>query len=263
MLHSLITDLNTATSSSSSANQRPLLSALVLHYDVAPWGAYPRQLAQAALLLNHALHALHLAPSHLLLGGDSAGGNLALALLSHLLHPHRDPAVPRVALPLAQKIRAVALISPWVSFDTETASFERNASRDVVTPGALARWATVFLGGRPTDEYNEPVDVPAGWWRGLGERVVGDVLFLAGEYEVLLDGILNCAESVRNEWARGGGGGGARGEHGGEVALVVVEEEAHVSCWLDTLVGFGFEELGMYRELREWLRARLLEGRGK
>lgn len=151
--------------------------------------------------------------------------------------------------PSGQQLRAAVLICPWVSFDNETASFDRNAHRDCITPASLARWSTLFLGGRPTDPYNQPVDVPAGWWRGLGERVVRDVLVVGGEYEVLLDGILNCAESVRNEWRSAGGG---------EVACVVVEEEAHVSCWLDTMVGFGFEEVRMFREVRDWLRGKLV-----
>lgn len=250
------------------------IAALVLHYDVAPWAAYPRQLAQASSLLNHVLHNLRVPASRILVGGDSAGGNLTLALLSHILHPHPDATVPRIAFPAStpasssssssasssssssspsspsgQQLRAAVLICPWVSFDNETASFDRNAHRDCITPASLARWSTLFLGGRPTDPYNQPVDVPAGWWRGLGERVVRDVLVVGGEYEVLLDGILNCAESVRNEWRSAGGG---------EVACVVVEEEAHVSCWLDTMVGFGFEEVRMFREVRDWLRGKLV-----
>ncbi|KAF4539802.1 Alpha beta hydrolase fold protein [Lasiodiplodia theobromae] len=261
LLHSLIHDLNNNTPGGSSSNS---LAALVLHYDVAPFAAYPRQLAQAAQLLNHVLRSLRFAPGNVLVGGDSAGGNLTLALLSHILHPH--PEVPRVDLdPEGEedgggggdegggenRLRAAVLISPWVSFDTTTASYARNATRDMISAASVTRWATLFLGGRPTDPYNEPVDVPAGWWKGLDTKAVRDVLFLAGEYEVLLDGILNCVESVRNEWGRGGG------EGQGEVACVVTEGEGHISCWVDTMWGFGKEELKMYTEMREWLRARV------
>ncbi|EOD52892.1 putative alpha beta hydrolase fold protein [Neofusicoccum parvum] len=238
MLHSLVKDLNDDVPGG--------IAALVLHYDVAPWAAYPRQLAQAAALLNHVRSALGVPAANIIVGGDSAGGNLTLGLLSHALHPHPDAAlVPRVELAPAERLRAAVLISPWASFDTRAASFERNRHRDMLGPAALGRWATLFLGGRPTDPYNEPVDVPAGWWKGLG-GVVRDVLFLGGEYEVLLDGILNCAESVRNEW---------KGE--GEVGCVVAEGEAHDSAWVDTLWGFKKEELGMYREMRDWLKTKL------
>lgn len=50
----------------------------------------------------------------IVIAGDSAGGNLTLGLISHLLHPHPD--VPKVELsgPLATTI----LISPWVKFTT-------------------------------------------------------------------------------------------------------------------------------------------------
>ncbi|OJD32075.1 lipase thioesterase family protein [Diplodia corticola] len=295
LLHSLTTDLGPSVPGG--------LAALVLHYDVAPFAAYPRQLGQAARLLNYVLRALRVPPRNVILGGDSAGGNLALALLSHVLHPHPEAAaVPRVELrdfstsgegettgradsvvagasgggvgggrgegqedpahgaassgPADDadadaddnRLLAAVLISPWVSFDTTTASFATNRTRDPITPAGLARWSTLFLGGRPTDPYNEPVDVPAGWWKGLGGRVVRDVLFVAGEYEVLLDGILNCAESVRNEW---------RSADGGEVACVLAEGAGHVSCWLDTMWGFGKEDLKMYTETREWLRGRV------
>lgn len=121
----------------------------------------------------------------------------------------------------------------------------------MISAASVTRWATLFLGGRPTDPYNEPVDVPAGWWKGL-DGAVKDVLFLAGEYEVLLDGILNCAESVRNEWGRKGDSSSS-----GEVACVVTEGEGHISCWVDTMWGFGKEELKMYTEMREWLRVRV------
>ncbi|KAK0628020.1 hypothetical protein DIS24_g10878 [Lasiodiplodia hormozganensis] len=282
LLHSLIHDLNNNNTPGGSSSSNNSLAALVLHYDVAPFAAYPRQLSQAAQLLNHVLRSLRFAPGNVLIGGDSAGGNLTLALLSHVLHPH--PEVPRVDLDPNSSaeeddggggavaegqpgngrrrgenpLRAAVLISPWVSFDTTTASYARNATRDMISAASVTRWATLFLGGRPTDPYNEPVDVPAGWWKGLDTKAVRDVLFLAGEYEVLLDGILNCVESVRNEWGRGGGGGGGgTGGQGGEVACVVTEGEGHISCWVDTMWGFGKEELKMYTEMREWLRVRV------
>ncbi|KAL0256877.1 hypothetical protein SLS55_007686 [Diplodia seriata] len=292
LVHALITDLGPAAPNG--------IAALVLHYDVAPFAAYPRQLGQAAQLLNHVLRNLRVAPRNIILGGDSAGGNLTLALLSHILHPHPDAAaVPAVELrdfstedvvagradSVAEgfsfssevsaaavegggdesrssasnnnsnnneRLLAAVLISPWVSFDTTTKSYTTNRSRDMIAAAAVSRWSTLFLGGRPTDPYNEPVDVPAGWWKGLG-GTVRDVLFVAGEYEVLLDGILNCAESVRNEWRPGPSGGG----EAGEVACVLAEGEGHVACWVDTMWGFDFEELKMYTETREWLRGKV------
>ncbi|KAL1633126.1 hypothetical protein SLS58_011217 [Diplodia intermedia] len=288
LVHALITDLGPAVPNG--------IAALVLHYDVAPFAAYPRQLGQAAQLLNHVLRNLRVAPRNIILGGDSAGGNLTLALLSHILHPHPDAAaVPAVELrdfssegvvgradsvaeggfgsssevsaavegggggggggdessasnSNNERLLAAVLISPWVSFDTTTRSYTTNRSRDMIAAAAISRWSTLFLGGRPTDPYNEPVDVPAGWWKALG-ATVRDVLFVAGEYEVLLDGILNCAESVRNEWRPTGGEG--------EVACLLAEGEGHVACWVDTMWGFDFDELKMYTETRGWLRGKV------
>ncbi|KAF9636726.1 putative alpha beta hydrolase fold protein [Lasiodiplodia theobromae] len=143
LLHSLIHDLNNNSATTpGNGDGKTQLAALVLHYDVAPFAAYPRQLSQAAQLLNHVLRSLRFAPSNVLIGGDSAGGNLTLALLSHVLHPH--PEVPIVDLAPDEagedggegsenRLRAAVLISPWVSFDTSTASYARNATRDMIS----------------------------------------------------------------------------------------------------------------------------------
>src|SRR5258707_263246 len=68
--------------------------------DLAPTAPYPRQLQQAALLLTHALHTLHIPPQNIILTGDSAGANLVLSLLSHISHPHPSTVlpIPRISL---------------------------------------------------------------------------------------------------------------------------------------------------------------------
>ncbi|KAJ9645938.1 hypothetical protein H2199_002981 [Coniosporium tulheliwenetii] len=90
--------LSSALESLNQHSDSPRLAALFLAYDVAPYSTYPTQLRQAALLLTHVLQTLHFRPSHILLGGDSAGANLTLALLGHILHPHPDPTIPRIEL---------------------------------------------------------------------------------------------------------------------------------------------------------------------
>jgi acetyl esterase/lipase len=79
------------------------------------------------------------------IGGDSAGGNLALAVLSHILHPHPkfgDELRIKLSAPLAGAI----LTSPWVKFPTDDASATRNEGSDFVCKAAAERWATAFNG---------------------------------------------------------------------------------------------------------------------
>lgn len=70
--------------------QRAALAAnaklIFLEYTLAPECAYPGQLAQATAALRHVLKTRH--PSQVVIGGDSAGGNLTLAVLAHMQRPH-------------------------------------------------------------------------------------------------------------------------------------------------------------------------------
>src|SRR5438045_7002331 len=100
---------------SALAQQGHSVSILMLSYDVAPEAPYPRQLQQTALLLDHVLNVLHITPSNICLSGDSAGGNLILALMSHISHPHPSTTVPIIPLQLSAPFRGLVLTSPWVS----------------------------------------------------------------------------------------------------------------------------------------------------
>lgn len=79
----------------------------------------------------------------IVLAGDSAGGNMSLALLSHLLHPNPE-VKPRIEL--NEPLAGAVLISPWVKFATDDDSVKRNATSDMVTPQAANRWSSLFLG---------------------------------------------------------------------------------------------------------------------
>lgn len=112
------------------------------------------------------------------ISGDSAGGNMALGLLSHILHPHPD--IPKIELeePLATAI----LISPWISFSTTYASMQRNKTSDMLTPEALYRWSESFKGSKSSDEYNEPMLADETWFSDV-EKVVTDILVWGGDSE--------------------------------------------------------------------------------
>jgi acetyl esterase/lipase len=66
------------------------LSFAFLQYDLAPKTKYPSQMSQCVELLRYTLNTLAKEPSKVMLAGDSAGGNLVMGVISHLLHPHPD-----------------------------------------------------------------------------------------------------------------------------------------------------------------------------
>lgn len=117
---------------------------------VAPESRYPGQLVQAAHALNHLLNEQHLRPSQIILGGDSAGGNLVLALLAHLHDP--APGVPRISAGFGEtkeQFKGVFLFSPWVTTSLAAASFRENASRDYLHENVVEMFLDIW---KPREE---------------------------------------------------------------------------------------------------------------
>jgi epsilon-lactone hydrolase len=137
----------------SSHALRDLLSRLALagrarvlsvDYRLAPEHPWPAGLDDLRAVWRAAL-AEH-APKQIVLGGDSAGGNLVLALLIEL----RDR---REALPAG-----AVLFSPWVDLACTAASFQTNADVDVLDRESLLEEAAGYAaGGDPTRPALSPL----------------------------------------------------------------------------------------------------------
>lgn len=189
------------------------IAMLQLAYSLAPEACYPTQLREAAAILAHLLSER--TPSSIILAGDSAGGNLALCLLSHILHPHEDKVIPRIDLKQG-KLGGALLISPWVTFGQEHDSFTRNYETDFLAPRMLRRSVGMFLSpsaqtdierdpGRVYgDAYTEPLTNASSWWEGL-HSVVDEVFVWYGEGEVLADAIAEFEGAFGKGWSEGGG----------------------------------------------------------
>ena len=128
----------------------------------------------------------------IILCGDSAGGNLVLGLLSHLLHPH--PSIPPLKLP--QPLLGAALISPWGSFKTAASSYQRNRYKDSIDGSVLRKWSAYFMDDAAADNYNQPFRAPGSWWKELNSTVK-DVIITAGADEVIVDDIQAFAEKLK------------------------------------------------------------------
>ena len=225
----------------------PDVSALLLAYDLAPEHKYPTQLRQAVELLRYLVETDGRSPSDLVLGGDSAGGNLALGLLSHLAHPH--PEIAPLSLP--SKLQAALLISPWSSLtQTNTPAFVTNAQRDMFDARTLNRWSAAFLGSDSPfagDFYNEPVLAAPEWWEPVAD-VVEEVLFWAGDNEILKDGI----EALAKKFTQGFGG------KGGRVNTIVTPKACHEEMIVERILGYkGDTGTGSQEVVQTWVRAKL------
>jgi acetyl esterase/lipase len=85
----LVDDLN-------NVKEQRSIAVLMLDYTLVPDATHPTQLRETVAGLTHLLAETGRKPSDIFISGDSAGGNMAMALLSHILHPHPD--VPAVKL---------------------------------------------------------------------------------------------------------------------------------------------------------------------
>lgn len=175
------------------------IAILALRYTLAPRGTYPTQLRQATSALNYLLNFEKRDPSSILLGGDSAGGNLASVLMLHIARPH--PLVP--AVELSRPLRAAVLMSPWVFFDTTTPSFRRNERLDYITKTALDRASHAFIGkGNQHDSYSQPINASSEWWAEVAGKVVSEILIWGGTDELLIDGIRRYAATIIEGFAQ-------------------------------------------------------------
>ncbi|THV55184.1 hypothetical protein BGAL_0012g00220 [Botrytis galanthina] len=204
------------------------LAVLFLSYDLSPSVVYPRQLEQAAALLNHVVQTLNYAPSSIILAGDSAGANLVLALLSHIMHGHPNESIPRVHL--SEPLDGAVLLAPWVTFDTGSKSYERNEYKDLIHPAAIKVWSSDYQASAPSDNYIEPLYASSSWWSRL-PTAVSSILIVAGEDEVFVDDVKAFADNLQKAGTETGGV---------KTELFVVENEYHDQ----PNFGFGEDCLG-------------------
>jgi len=173
------------------------VGCVLLNYALVPENPFPKQLRQAFAAVQHLLDA-GTPPSKLIIGGDSAGGNLALQIVAQLLHPHPSlPAPPAGALCLG----GLLLLSPWMEFGTDAPSHARNEARDMLPLCTYRLFVDCVMPGVAPElrAHLEPSFATAhGRWRGMG-RVAGRVLVVAGEYEGLLDTIEETVRAIAEE----------------------------------------------------------------
>lgn len=128
--------------------------------------------------------------NQIVLGGDSAGGNLALALLSHLSHPHPSLAL----LNTTGEFKSVLLLSPWVTFKQTARSYADNAKKDILNLQALKKWSDNFMFGAVEDNYNSPLGADASWWNSIKAQ---DVCILGGQDKVFKSDIESLVEKFK------------------------------------------------------------------
>jgi acetyl esterase/lipase len=186
-------------------------------YRLAPEHPFPAAIEDARAAWD-GLQGEGFAPGQIVIGGDSAGGGLALALLGDLIA--RGAALPA----------AVFALSPLTDMTFSGESMRGNAQSDVVLPASRAQEAAeMYLG---TQDARDPLASP------LFAEFAGapPVYITAGTTEILLDDTRRMAESMR--------------EQGVDVREVILEDVPHVWPLFQGLIPEARQTL---REIGQWL----------
>lgn len=164
-----------------------------LAYTLSPPAEYPTQLRQSVEALRYILTDGGRDPSNVIVGGDSAGGNLALSVLLHLTHPH--PEIDPLPLKDSTELAGVFGFAPWVSFALDGKSVTKNQYKDVIPSEGLKTWSIEYLGKRAEgDAWSEPAKAPTEWWAGAKAK---SVLILVGGDEILFSAIDDFAKRFK------------------------------------------------------------------
>lgn len=209
---------------------------LFVEYSLVPHATYPVQFREGVEALQYLLKDMGRSPSDIILAGDSAGGNMCLAILSHITHPSPDVPEIEVDTPL----KGAVLVAPWVSFRTDWPSGERNKYKCIITTVAGEKWGQDYLAGKPTSPYAEAIEAPASWWQGAK---VEQLLCVAGADEMLADPISEWVEKYQSV-------------NPDTTTYLLAQNEIHIAPIIEPRFGDSTEtEQG--KTIKSWMKAKL------
>jgi acetyl esterase/lipase len=150
------------------------IAALLFDYRLAPEHQAPAAVDDT-LMAYRWLLSTGVAPSAIVLAGESAGGGLCLASLVAI----RDTGLPAPAAAVAS--------SPWLDLTCAADSYRRNARRDITLAGSWDVWNRYYVGtGDARHPWISPIYADL---RGLPP-----MLLQVGTDEIMLDDVVRFAE---------------------------------------------------------------------
>lgn len=195
-------------------------AAVLPEYPLAPEHPFPAAV-DYGLAAYHALLAEGVDPAQLIIGGDSAGGNLALSVLAQLI---------KAKAPLPAGVFA---LSPVTDFGFTGASITENDPTEVILPPSRIKDMTdAYLAGhKPDDPRISPL---------CADFTGAPPVWLAvSDSEILRDDTLRMADTLRAQ--------------GVPVDLTVEQKLPHVWTMFHTLIPEAHRTLD---QLADWIRDR-------
>jgi len=205
---------------------------VVLEYTLAPESKYPSQLAQAVAATRVLLRTRKL--SQLVIGGDSAGGNLTLGLLAHMIKPH--PSLEALPIEDSDQLAGAFGISARTAIDASAPSYTFNADKDIISAASVRE---IGFHWQPDREHvwAVPVKGDKAFWEGLKAK---KILLVVGADEVYLDDVREFAQIIGAE------------EGGATRQLTICADEVHDQWMLD--MAMDIEDGHMTTALMKWAK---------
>ncbi len=212
---------------------------------------FPAALLDALAGYNYLVNVIGFSPLDIIICGESAGGNLALALTRYLVENQSSSGVNLPAPPAG-----LILISPWSdlsnSNDQPGSSRFRNEQSDFVDTGeGYDYMKKAFLGphGLEASETNRYIS-PACIHSSLEINFVGfpRTFIIAGGAEIFLDQI----KTLRQRMVKDLGSGDGVGENEGKVRYLEAPDAVHVFPlfkWHEP------ERRSALKEIADWIAA--------
>ena len=169
------------------------ITVVLLDYKTAPEYKYPVQLDEAEDIWNELTVIQGYRPENIIIGGDSSGGNLALALLLKI----RDKG---------KKMPAGAfLLSPWTDMTMSGKSYIRNYQKDVEIgerKAALTEEKRKMLMDSDIYSFIGNADRKSPYLSPLFASYEGfpPMFFAVGESEMLLDDTLGVVKKLKKAY---------------------------------------------------------------
>jgi acetyl esterase/lipase len=197
--------------------------ALIVDYGRAPENPHPGPVNDMVAAYRWLLGHERLAPEHIALTGDSAGGALALTTIAGARN--QNLPLPAATMPM----------SPWAGLDTSGATYDTNKDKDaLVSRDTTIALATLFIGekGDPKDPLANPLYTNYSGFPPVYIQVGGD--------ETLLDDSLRIADRAK--------------EAGVDIKIDVIPEMQHVFQFLAGTAPEADDAIG---QMAAWIRPKL------
>ncbi|KAI4954615.1 hypothetical protein J4E86_005925 [Alternaria arbusti] len=195
---------------------------------------FPAALQDSLTSYLYLLNDLNISPKNIILSGDSAGGNLAIALLRYITDYGSELSLPAPSSAL--------LWSPWTNPADTSGSYvhdNRNYATDYISPPFTA-WGTTAYAGEGGEKV---LSQPYVSQKNRTFKTEVPMFVNTGSGEVLYFDIVEWAEKMK--------------EAGNDLQLDIEENVPHDILLLGHLLGFNQEAVQMAKRAGEWLRGRV------